>query len=227
MSEDDDKVGNIFGWVGTAISTFFYITPVVPYLKLIKAEITIKEAPGILLICTFMNCILWENYGLLLDKFLVYFANGLGGAITLVWITIFLIHLAKREFCNAFLYTFTLIAGIVGLSLLCFFVIKENICGKVAMVFNVLMYAAPGEKIVTVCKTGNYKLIPIWSTIGGTACSACWLMYGIYQQDLNMIIPNALGVFFSILQIIVFIIFKSRYKENSKEGKENENEEGN
>ena len=225
MSENDDLVGDIFAWVGTAISTFFYISPVIPYFKLLKGETDIKHVPGILLICSFMNCILWENYGLLLDRFLVYFPNGLGGVITLVWITIYLIHSAKRQFCFAFLYTSILIAGIIGLSLLCFFVLKDKICGKVAMVFNVLMYAAPGEKMLTVCKTGKYNLIPIWSTIGGTACSACWLIYGIYQEDLNMIIPNALGVLCSIIQIVVFIIFKSRYKENKNEGKESEGKE--
>ena len=44
MSDSDEDLGSlIFGWVGTAIALFFYITPVVPFLKLIKGEITWKE----------------------------------------------------------------------------------------------------------------------------------------------------------------------------------------
>ena len=39
---DSDIVGDIFGWVGSIISTFFFITPVVPFLKLMKEEITIR-----------------------------------------------------------------------------------------------------------------------------------------------------------------------------------------
>jgi hypothetical protein len=97
---DEDFVGNIFGWVGTVISMFFYIAPVVPFLKLIKGEISCKESPGILLICSFMNCILWGDYGLLLDRFLIYFANGIGGTITLIWIVIFIIHFVEKRFAQ-------------------------------------------------------------------------------------------------------------------------------
>ena len=53
MSEEDDLGRIIFGWVGTAISFVFYIAPVVPYLKLIKGEISLKESPGLLLFCFF------------------------------------------------------------------------------------------------------------------------------------------------------------------------------
>ena len=219
---NEDMVGNIFGWVGTGISTFFYIAPIVPFIKLIKGEITYKESPGILLICSFMNCILWGDYGLLLDRFLIYFANGIGGVITLIWIVIFIIHYVEKRFAMALLYNLILIVAIVGIAMLFFFIVPYEVTGKIAMVFNVLMYASPGEKMITVFKTGNYKLIPIWSTLGGTACSACWMIYGIYLVDWNQIIPNALGVIFSIIQIIVFLFYKLK---NGNEVKEEDSSE--
>ena len=219
---NEDKVGDIFGWVGTGISTFFYIAPVIPFIKLIKGEISYKESPGILLICSFMNCILWGDYGLLLDRFLIYFANGIGGVITLIWIVIFIIHYVEKRFAMALLYNLILIIAIVGIAMLFFFIVPYEVTGKIAMVFNVLMYASPGEKMITVCKTGNYKLIPIWSTLGGTACSACWMIYGIYLVDWNQIIPNGLGVIFSIIQIIVFLFYKIK---NGNEVKEEDSSE--
>ena len=115
---DSDIVGDIFGWIGTAISMFFYIAPVVPFLKLIRGDMTVKESPGILLICSLMNCVLWTDYGLLKDRFLQYFPNGLGGAITLVFITIFLIHLAKQKVSSALLYVGCLGISVSGLFLL-------------------------------------------------------------------------------------------------------------
>jgi solute carrier family 50 protein (sugar transporter) len=219
---DEDFVGDIFGWVGTGISLFFYIAPVVPFLKLIKGEITCKESPGILLICSFMNCILWGDYGLLLDRFLIYLANGIGGVITLIWIVIFIIHYVEKRFAMALLYNLILTISIVGIALLFFFIVPYQVTGKIAMVFNVLMYASPGEKMITVFRTGNYKLIPIWSTLGGIACSACWMIYGIYLVDWNQIIPNALGVLFSIFQVIVFLFYKLK---NGNEVKEEESSE--
>ena len=78
------------------------------------------------------------------------------------------------------------------------------------------MYAAPGEKIYTIFKTGDYELIPIWSTIGGTACSTSWMLYGFYQGDILLVIPNALGVIASIVQIIVYVVFRAKKKKNQE-----------
>ncbi len=213
---DGDLVGDIFGWVGTVIAIYFYVAPAVPFIKVLKGELSYKDSPGILLICSFMNCILWADYGLVLNKFLVYFANGIGGTITLIWITIYLFFLAKKNVGLACLYTFGLIAGVIGLLIL-FFKISEVITGYVAMVFNILMYAAPGEKIFKVITTKDYKLIPIFSTAGGFLCSLCWFMYGLISQDINLIIPNGLGLFFAILQIVVYLFYYFKSKNELKD----------
>ena len=213
---DNKLFGEIFGWVGTAIAIYFYLAPAVPFIKLVNDHLKVNEVPGILLICSFMNCILWADYGLLDDTFQVYLANGIGGAITLIWITIFLIYIGKQNLKIALLYIILLIICVGGISYVFYFIIDKDITGKVAMIFNILMYAAPGEKIFKVFKTKKYNLIPIFSTIGGFFCSLCWLIFGIYKGDINLIIPNGLGLFFSILQIVVYLIFycKKRSEEN-------------
>jgi solute carrier family 50 protein (sugar transporter) len=225
MSEEDDLVGEIFGWVGTAISICFFIAPIVPFSKLIKEEIEWKDIPGVLLICSLLNCVLWLNYGLLLNRFIVYFSNGVGGAITLIFITIYLIHVSNKKFGFAILYTLILIAVLTGLDLLFFKLVPYDWTGKIVLVFNVLMYAAPGEKILIVFRSWNYNLIPIWSTFAGIACSTCWFIYGIYLIDWYIMIPNVLGILFSIFQIFVFFIFKNKKKKFKRENKENDDDE--
>ena len=37
-------------------------------------------------------------------------------------------------------------------------------------------------------------------------------MYGIIKGDINMIIPNALGLFFAIFQVIVYTVFYCKKK---------------
>ena len=180
------------------------------------------DSPIVLLICSFMNCILWADYGLLNNTFLVYLANGIGGTITLVWITIFLIFLAKKKFIISLLFIIGLAIVVIGLLLFFYFLINKEITGYVAMAFNVLMYAAPGEKIYRVFKTKDYALIPIFSTVGGLLCSLCWLIFGIYQNDLNLIIPNGLGLFFAILQVVVYLIYYFKKKNNIYELTEND-----
>ena len=213
---DDEIIKQIFGWTGTGLAIYFFISPVVPFYKLINEQMKINEIPGILLLCSFMNCILWADYGLLDDSFQIYFTNGIGGIITLIWITIYLIYLAKQTVSYALLLIILLMIAIGGISFVFYFLLGKKITGWAAMIFNVLMYAAPGEKIIRVFKTRQYNLIPIFSTIGGLFCSLCWLMFGIYKGDTNLVIPNALGLFFAILQVIVYIVFycKKKSEEN-------------
>ena len=110
MSEEDDLGSQIFGWTGTVLATYFYIAPIVPYLKLIKGQITYDKAPGVLLICSFLNCILWSDYGIIKNRFSVYFANGIGGVITLIYITIFLIYFAQKKLLQSCVYILFLLA---------------------------------------------------------------------------------------------------------------------
>lgn len=212
MLGNNQLVKQIFGWSGGALATYFFIAPCVPFYKLVNEQIKVNEIPGFLLICSFMNCILWADYGLLDNAIQVYFTNGLGGAITLVWITTYLIYLGKQNVCFALILIILLMIAVGGISFVFYFIISKKITGLTAMVFNVLMYAAPGEKILKVCKTKQYNLIPIFSTIGGFFCSLCWLMFGIIKGDINMIIPNALGLFFAILQVVVYTVFYCKKK---------------
>ena len=62
------------------------------------------------------------------------------------------------------------------------------------MIINIIQYAAPGQSIFTVLKTGNYSLIPITTTIVGVMCSSCWLVFGIIMKNPNCIIPNSMGL---------------------------------
>lgn len=215
MSESD-IVGKIFGWAGTIIATYFYCAPVVPFYQVLTGKLEYKDSPGVLLIMSFMNCILWACYGLGKNDFMVYFANGLGGSITLIWITIYLIFLGKKHIGFALGYILGLLIIIGFLMLLFFYIVNPehtDITGYLAMIFNVLMYAAPGEKIYKVITTKEYKLIPIFSTIGGLACSLCWLMYGIYQEDWKLYVPNALGLAFAVLQVVVYLIYYLKNKD--------------
>ena len=213
---ESDVIKKIFGWTGTGLAIYFYLAPGIPFYKLVNEQIQVSEVPGILLICSLMNCILWADYGLLDDSFEVYFANGIGGVITLAWITIYLIFVAKQKFKFALFLNILLLGGVGGISYVFYMIISKKLTGLIAMIFNVLMYAAPGEKIFRVIKLRNYNLIPIFSTIGGFFCSLCWLMFGIYKGDSNLIIPNGLGLFFAILQVIVYIVYYCK-----KKGEEN------
>ena len=68
-----------------------------------------------------------------------------------------------------------------------------------------MMFISPGQKIIRVIREKNYKLIPIYSTIVNILCSSSWLGYAICIKLISQIIPNALGLFFSILNTFAWI----------------------
>jgi len=214
---EENIVESIFGWVGAIISIYFYFAPGFPFYKALKDQMKYQDLPIILLISSFINCILWADYGLIKNSTQIYITNSLGGTITLIWITIYLLYLGKKYFVISLILNIFLLIATGAISFLFYFIIDSNITGLIAMIFNVLMYAALGEKIISVIKTKNYELIPIYSSIGGFLCSLCWLIFGFYQNDKNIIIPNSLGILFSVIQILIFIILYCKSHKNNNE----------
>ena len=216
MSEEN-IVESVFGWVGAIISIYFYFAPGFPFHKVLKDQMNYQDLPVTLLITSFLNCILWADYGLIKNSTQIYITNSFGGTITLLWITIYLVYLGKKYFVVSLILNILILIATGAISFLFYFIIDSNITGLICMVFNVLMYAAPGEKIIRVIKTKKYELIPIYSSIGGFLCSLCWLIFGFYQNDMNLIIPNSLGILFSVIQILVFTILYCKSGKNDNE----------
>lgn len=214
---EENIVESIFGWVGAIISIYFYFAPGFPFYKALKDQMKYQDLPIILLLSSFINCILWADYGLIKNSTQIYITNSLGGTITLIWITIYLLYLGKKYFVISLILNIFLLIATGAISFLFYFIIDSNITGLIAMIFNVLMYAALGEKIISVIKTKNYELIPIYSSIGGFLCSLSWLIFGFYQNDKNIIIPNSLGILFSVIQILIFIILYCKSHKNNND----------
>ena len=221
MSEEN-KVESIFGWIGAIISIYFYFAPGFPFFKVLKDQMNYQDLPVILLISSFLNCILWADYGLIKNSTQIYIANSFGGTITLIWITIYLLYLGKNYFVVSLILNILILIATGAISFLFYFKIDSNITGLIAMIFNIIIYAAPGEKIIRVIKTKKYELIPIYSSIGGFLCSICWLIFGFYQNDMNLIIPNSLGILFSIIQILIFFILYSKSDKNRNDKSPND-----
>lgn len=209
---DCDIMGYFIICVGTITSICFYLAPAVPFYKILKNKLNYHDFPWVLLLISFMNCILWTDYGLLNDFILLFFSNAIGANLTLSFLTIYLILVTGLN-----LYLSLSIA--IGLSIIivfitCLFYYVIDICAvKIfAAIFTILMYASLGVKIPQVKKTRNYKLIPIFSTIGGIVNSFCWLIYGILDKKWEFYVPNGIGLIFVIFFICLIYYLKRKFK---------------
>ncbi len=54
--------------------------------------------------------------------------------------------------------------------------------------------------------------------MGGLACSACWMMYGFYKNDFLLQLPNGLGCASAIAQVVVYLVYRQKYKKKMESG---------
>ena len=58
-------------------------------------------------------------------------------------------------------------------------------------------------------------MIPLPSTILALICGADWFAYGLLVEDAAIMIPNGLGVIFSIINLTVYFIFRKKIKDEN------------
>ena len=208
----------IFPILGTIFSVFLSFSPTVPFIQVFQRKEKIEILPEGILLCQLVNRLLWGSVWTLTQRLIPFINTAIGIIITTVFLTLYIYLYFHRRF----LKTLSKFLILIGFESVIFFgaIIFGNVSviSIVAMIFNVAMYIAPGQKIVRVIKEKNYKLIPIRSTIVSILCSGSWLLYGIAINLIPQIVPNALGLFFSILNTLAWIYFYiNRADEKNKE----------
>ena len=214
------ELADIFSTSGTIISFILSFTPIFPFMKVFKKEEKIDILPEGLLLTLILNRIVWGSVWILTGRKIALLNSILGTAVCDIFVFLYFYLYFNRTYLKTFISSIILIIIeflIVYLTLLWG---NDVALSYIAMVFNVMMFISPGQKIVRVIREKNYKLIPIYSTIINILCSSCWLGYAICINLISQIIPNALGLFFSILNTsawIYFYIRRDKSKDNEKE----------
>ena len=196
-----------FPILGTIFSVCLSFSPTVPFIQVFQYKEKIEILPEGMLLCQLMNRLLWCSVWILTKRLIPFINAAVGIFITSVFITLYLYLYYNRKCFQTFIKFLILMCfefGIIGGAVM---YKDEKVVSLLAMIFNVAMYIAPGQKIIRVIKEKNYKLIPIRSTIVSILCSGSWLMYGITINLFAQIVPNALGLFFSILNTLAWIYF--------------------
>ena len=197
----------IFPILGTIFSVFLSFSPTVPFIQVFKRQEKIEILPEGMLLCQLLNRLLWGSVWVLTKRVIPFINAAVGIFITSVFIVLYFYLYFDRIYYKTFMGFIALIIFELSISMVAIFYGSVPTVSLLAMIFNVAMYIAPGQKILRVIKEKNYKLIPIRSTIVSILCSGSWLIYGIVINLVAQIIPNALGLFFSIANTLAWIYF--------------------
>ena len=211
--------GDAFGWIGTCLSLIFYMAPAQPYSRFIRKEISIHDVPELLLVFSYLNCITWIPYGLRDSQEKPTVCNIIGALLTLVFIIVYCAFFTNLHVKKTLLSILFLINLTIQILYISYYIIKNvKTLGLICMVFNILMYASTLEKSNRVMKTNNYHLIPILSVMLMFVNGACWFIYGLAYNDINIIIANASGVILEGIAIGMWCYFRKKYPETRDTG---------
>jgi hypothetical protein len=137
------------GWIGNALALFFFFSPAVKIFALWKEKISHTEFSYFSLIANIMNCLLWFVYGFRRDTLEIWVCNMVGGLTNLIYLIIFWFYFSNKNLVK-FSFFFTATLGVLFAIFAVFYWAFDSyeVAGKTAMVFNIIMYAAPGQKLV-------------------------------------------------------------------------------
>ena len=219
----------IVSWIGTVIGIIRNISPIVMFFSIIRGQKKIEIVPESMLIFNILCSSLWACYWYLqVDKFVPFFSSAFGLALSEIFALIYLFYLADKDWKKYILYAFLEINLVLEFNYGLLFVLGDYITvGNIAVVVNIITYITPGQKIYQVIKTKNYNLIPISSTLSGSLCTLCWLIFGLLIWDIRTIIPNGLGLVFATINsgVWAYFYFTRDKEEDEKEEKITPNEE--
>ena len=203
---------NIFGYVATCLSSCFYLTLVIPFFNVLRCKLNYEYTPIVFIDSIYVDALTWYIYA---DKIVcdqLKLCNTIGACCSLLLIVIYLAFELKKYLIDSVLNCLILILGTLVIHKGLTIVIEDaDMIGKVCIGTKVLTFLIPIILTFRVIKEKNYRLISFSTTITYMMSCIGWILFGKASFDINIMIPNAIGVFICFIQFIVYLNFKKKY----------------
>ena len=100
------------------------------------------------------------------------------------------------------------VLGVLAIIILTAIFVKSLILiGVIATVANCVMFAAPLAVMHQVIQTRSVRYMPFLLSFASFLCASVWLLWAFVVRDYFVLIPNALGTFFGLIQLILYGIY--------------------
>jgi solute carrier family 50 protein (sugar transporter) len=208
--EINNHIANGIALGASLLTIIMWLAPVrdvwsAPY-SIFRLKNTDSVATGFGFVAGTFNCILWNLYAYnRLDiMFVPFVVNSVGFFLNISFVLCYFWYgdsKARRETRNYLLFMLFITAIACGT-----WIVEQSndLVGYFASFVNVLMLFGPlaaAREVIRSRSARGLSLLPLIMTL---VASITWCTYGIYIQNVPAIVPNALGILFGILQIILF-----------------------
>lgn len=206
----------VFGLLGNVISFMVFLAPVHTFGTIYKK----KSAEGfqsINYVVGLFSAMLWIYYAFLRPgNMLLVTINSFGCFIETVYLLFYLFYASRNaRIRTAWILLITLLGfGVIILVTQWRLLVKpENrgeVIGWICLVFSLCVFVAPLAILRKVIRTKSVEYMPILLSVFLTLSAVVWFFYGLFLHDLNIAIPNVLGLILGVLQIVLYFVYKGK-----------------
>ena len=203
---------DIIGYAAIGLSSCFYLTLALPFFNVLRCKENFEYTPIAIINTVYVDSVAWYIYGTKLSVDQIILGNQIGACCTLALIIIYLAFEIRKYLIDTILNALILILGTLVLHKGLTMVVEDTqVVGKICIGTKLLTFCIPMLMVYKVCKEKNYGVISLNNTI--ICCSAClaWGLFGKCLNDINAMCANGLGVLLCLVQIAVYLTYKSKY----------------
>ncbi|KAL8205426.1 hypothetical protein R6Q57_008977 [Mikania cordata] len=213
----------IAGIAGNIFAFGLFMSPIPTFRRIIRNQST-EQFSGIPYIYALLNCLICAWYGcpfISYDNLLVTTVNSVGAVFQLSYILIFITNAEKTKkfkMCALLLAVFSLFAVIAIRSLLVTdHELRHLIIGFLSCATLISMSASPLSVMNLVIQTRSVEFMPFYLSLSTFLMSTSFLLYGIFNFDPFIYVPNGIGTILGIGQLALYFYYYVKPKQEARE----------
>lgn len=211
------------GIAGNIFAFGLFVSPIPTFRRIIRNQST-EQFSGIPYIYALLNCLICAWYGcpyISYDNLLVTTVNSVGAVFQLTYIIIYITCAEKRKKLNmslillAVLGIFAVIA--IGSLHIADLELRHLIIGFLSCATLISMFASPLSVMNLVIQTRSVEFMPFYLSLSTFLMSTSFLLYGVFNFDPFIYVPNGIGTLLGIAQLALYFYYNDKSKQENRE----------
>nr|XP_043622764.1 bidirectional sugar transporter SWEET2 [Erigeron canadensis] len=211
------------GVAGNIFAFGLFISPIPTFQRIIRNRST-EQFSGMPYIYALMNCLICAWYGtpfISSDNILVTTVNSAGAVFQLTYIIIYISCAEKRKKFNMsalLLAVFGVFAVIViGSLLVTDLEVRHLLIGFLSCATLISMFASPLSVMNLVIQTKSVEFMPFYLSLSTFLMSTAFMLYGIFNFDAFIYVPNGIGTILGIAQLVLYFYYHDKSRLENRE----------
>ena len=201
---------NACGSLAPFAAIVVFMAPI-PTIQQVRRERSVGSLPLLPYSSMVSSAFLWVVYGVLKQESSIWSANAVGlvlGSFYFLEFTKYAPKAAPTLPGAVMTHIQGILAIVMATALLSMLPTGVNMIGTAGVVFCIAMFASPLAALKVVLQTKSAKSIPLPFTLASLINCGLWSVAGLWgMKDVNVYVPNLLGLLFSIVQLSLKLLY--------------------